>query len=162
MNTYSYVHMFICSYIHIKRTRVLRTHVCTKIFLNFCCALWRDGVLCSQERRKGATYRIGNEVTKLSILFNDGSQVDEIFASKLKSLLNGLAKENTPVNFRLNVQGRKSVSISCNHSYAYEHLSFIDELDSEILAYGVAIVVATDCRTDKCENTIFVVCDDEL
>lgn len=95
-------------------------------------------------------------------MFNDGSHVDEIFASKLKSLLNGLAKENAPVNFRLNVQDGKSVSISCNHSYAYEHLSFIDELDSEILAYGVAIVVATDYRTDNQENTVFVVCDDEL
>lgn len=98
----------------------------------------------------------------MNIMFQDGSLVDEIFASKLKSLLNGLAKENAPVNFRLNVQGGKSVSISCNHSYAYEHLSFIDELDSEILAYGVAIVVATDYRTDNHENTVFVVCDDEL
>lgn len=98
----------------------------------------------------------------MSTIFNDGSLVDEIFASKLKSLLNGLAKENAPVNFRLNVQGGESVSISCNHSYAYEHIGFIDELDSEILAYGVAIVVATDYRTDNHENTVFIVCDDEL
>ena len=98
----------------------------------------------------------------MSIIFHDGSLVDEIFESKLKSLLNGLAKENAPVNFRLNVQGGKSVSISCNHSYAYEHINFIDELDSEILAYGVAIVVATDYRVDKTENTVFVVCDDDM
>ena len=115
-----------------------------------------------KQGRKGATHLLGNEVTKLSSLFKDGSPVDEIFASKLKSLLDGLAKENAPVNFRLNLQGDKSVSISCSHSYAYEHISFIDELDSEILAYGVAIVVATDYRTDNPENTIFVVCDDEL
>lgn len=98
----------------------------------------------------------------MEVTFKSGSHVDEIFTSKLKSLLNGLAKENAPVNFRLNVQCGKSVSISCNHSYAYEHLSFIDELDSEILAYGVAIVVATDYRNDNHENTVFIVCDDEL
>ena len=76
--------------------------------------------------------------------------------------MNGLAKENAPVNFRLNVQDGESVSISCNYSYAYEHIAFIDELDSEILAYGVDIVVATDYRTDSHETTVFVVCDVEL
>ena len=98
----------------------------------------------------------------MSTLFNDGSHVRETFASDFKTLVNGLAKSNKPVSFRINVQGGESVSISCNYAYAYEHISFMDELDSEILAYGVAIVVATDYRTDNHENTIFVVCGDEL
>ena len=96
------------------------------------------------------------------MIIYSGSHVKETFASAFKTIVNGLAKKNEPVNFRLNVQGGKSVSISCNHSYAYEHISFMDELDSEILAYGVAIVVATDYRTDNPENTVFIVCDDEL
>ena len=98
----------------------------------------------------------------MSTLFNDGSHVKETFASAFKTFVNGLAKTNEPVNFSLNVQDGKSVQISCNHSYACEHISFIDELDSEIIAYGVAIVVATDYRTDSHKTTIFVVCDDEL
>lgn len=98
----------------------------------------------------------------MSTLFNDGSHVRETFASAFKTIVNGLAKANKPVDFSLNVQDGKSVKISCNYSYAYEHISFMDELDSEILAYGVAIVVATDYRTDSHETTIFVVCDDEL
>ena len=95
-------------------------------------------------------------------MFNDGSHVRETFASALKTLVNGLAKTNEPVNFSLNVQDGESVQISCNHSFAYQHISFMDELDSEIMAHGVAIVVATDYRTDSRETTIFVVCDDEL
>ena len=98
----------------------------------------------------------------MSTLFNDGSHVRDTFASAFKTLVNGLAKENAPVNFRLNVQGGESVQISCDHSFACEHISFMYELDSEILAYGVAIVIATDYRTDSPETTIFVVCDDEL
>ena len=98
----------------------------------------------------------------MSTIFNDGSHVRDTFASAFKTIVNGLAKTNEHVNFRLNVQGGKSVQISCSYSYAYQHISFMNELDSEILAYGVAIVVATDYRTDNRENTIFVVCDDEL
>lgn len=98
----------------------------------------------------------------MSTIFNDGSHVRETFASTFKTIVNGLAKKNEHVNFSLNVQDGESVQISCNYSYAYAHISFIDELDSEILAYGVAIVVATDHRTDSHETTIFVVCDDEL
>ena len=98
----------------------------------------------------------------MSTLFNDGSHVRETFASAFKTIVNGLAKDNEPVNFRLNVQDGESVQISCSYSYAYQHISFMDELDSEILAYGVAIVVATDYRNDKHENTIFVVCDDDM
>ena len=98
----------------------------------------------------------------MSTLIKDGSHVKETFASAFKTLVNGLAKANDHVNFRLNVQDGESVQISCNHSYACEHITFMDELDSEILAYGVAIVVATDYRTDSHKTTIFVVCDDEL
>lgn len=98
----------------------------------------------------------------MSTIFNDGSHVRETFASAFKTLVNGIAKKNEPVNFSLNVQDGQSVRISCAYSYAYEHIAFIDELDSEILAHGVAIVVATDYRTDSHETTIFVVCDDEL
>ena len=98
----------------------------------------------------------------MSTLFNDGSHVRETFASALKTLVNGLAKTNEHVSFRLNVQDGEDVQISCNHSYACEHISFIDELDSEILTHGVAIVVATDYRTDSHETTIFVVCDDDM
>ena len=98
----------------------------------------------------------------MSTIFNDGSHVRDTFASAFKTIVNGLAKENAPVNFRLNVQDGESVQLSCAYSYAYQHISFMDELDSEILAYGVAIVVATDYRTDSRKTTIFVVCDDEL
>lgn len=96
----------------------------------------------------------------MSTLFNDGSHVRDTFASAFKTIVNGLAKENAPVNFRLNVQGGESVQISCAYSYAYEHINFMYELDSEILAYDVAIVIATDYRTDSPETTIFVVCDE--
>ena len=98
----------------------------------------------------------------MSTIFNDGSNVRDTFASALKTLVNGLAKENAPVNFRLNVQDGESVQISCSYSYAYQHISFMDELDSEILAYGVALVIATDYRTDSHETTVFVVCDDDM
>ena len=98
----------------------------------------------------------------MSRLFNDGSHVRETFSSEFKTLVNGLAKTNKPVSFRLNVQDGESVSITCMYSYACEHISFMDALDAEIQAYGVAIVGATDYRNDKSENTIFVVCGDEL
>ena len=98
----------------------------------------------------------------MSTLIKDGSHVKETFASAFKTLVNGLAKTNDHVNFRLNVQDGESVSISCSYSYASQHISFMDELDSEIMAHGVAIVIATDYRTDSHETTIFVVCDDEL
>ena len=98
----------------------------------------------------------------MSTLIKDGSHVKDTFASAFKTLVNGFAKANEPVSFSLNVQDGQSVRISCAYSYAYEHISFIDELDSEILTHGVAIVVATDYRTDSPETTIFVVCDDEM
>ena len=98
----------------------------------------------------------------MSTIFNDGSHVRETFASALKTLINGLAKKNEPVNFSLNVQDGQSVRISCAYSYAYQHISFMDALDSEIREHGIAIVIATDYRSDTVENTVFVVCDDEL
>lgn len=98
----------------------------------------------------------------MSTLFNDGSHVHETFASAFKTLVNCLANDNEPVNFRLNKQNTYSAMLSCSHAYACEHITFINSLDSEILAYGVAIVVATDYRTDSHETTIFVVCDDDM
>ena len=96
------------------------------------------------------------------MIFDDGSYVRETFASAFKALINGLAKTNEPVNFRVNVQGGENISISCNNSYACEHISFMDALEAEISTHGVAIVVATDYRTKEYSNTVFVVCDDEL
>lgn len=98
----------------------------------------------------------------MSIMFQDGSHVDEIFASKLKSLVNGLAIDNELVKFRLNQQDATTVNLTCDHAFAYEHITFINSLDSEIRENGIAIVIATDYRGEECENTIFVVCDDEL
>lgn len=98
----------------------------------------------------------------MSTIFNDGSHVRDTFASAFKTLVNGLANDNEPVNFRLNQQNTYSAMLSCDHASACEHITFINSLDSEILAYGVAIVVATDYRTYSHETTIFVVCDDEL
>lgn len=98
----------------------------------------------------------------MSIMFHDGSHVDEIFASTLKSLINGLAFDNEPVKFRLNQQNAETVNLTCDHAFACAHITFMNALDSEIQENGIAIVIATDYRTDNPENTIFVVCDDEL
>lgn len=96
----------------------------------------------------------------MSMIFNSGSHVEEIFASKLKSLVNGLAIDNELVKFSLNQQDAITINLTCDHAFACEHITFMNALDSEIRVYGVAIVVATDYRTDKRENTVFVVCDD--
>ena len=88
--------------------------------------------------------------------------MDEIFASKLKSLVNGLAIDNELVKFRLNQQDAETVNLSCDHAFACDHITFMNALDSEIQENGIAIVIATDYRHDTVENTIFVVCDDEL
>lgn len=95
-------------------------------------------------------------------MFNDGSHVRDTFASAFKTLVNGIAKANATVKFRLNVQGGESVSITCDHAFAFDYITFMDSLDSEILKHGVAIVIATDYSADTVESTIFVVCDDEL
>ena len=87
----------------------------------------------------------------------EGSYVKETSESDFKSLVNGIAKANEPISFRLNVQDGKSVSISGMYSYAYQHLRFMDALDSEILEHGIAIVIATDYKNDV--HTIFVVCE---
>ena len=98
----------------------------------------------------------------MSTIFNDGSHVDEIFASKLKSLVNGLSIDNELVKFRLNQQDAITVNLSCDHAFAREYITFMKALDSEIREHGIAIVIATDYRPEENENTIFVVCDDEL
>lgn len=98
----------------------------------------------------------------MSIMFQDGSHVDEIFASKLKSLVNGLSIDNELVKFRLNQQDEVTVNLTCDHAFACDHITFMNALDSEIREHGIAIVIATDYRHDSVENTIFVVCDDEL
>ena len=89
-----------------------------------------------------------------------GSYVKETFESDFKSLVNGIAMRNDSVNMYLNTQDDEGAHLLGNHAYAYEYIAFIDALDSEISAHGMAIVVATDYRNH--ENTIFVVCDDEL
>lgn len=96
------------------------------------------------------------------MIIYSGSHVKETFTSAFKSIVNGLAKHNERVSFKLNVQDDESASIDCNYSYAYEHIAFMDKLNAEISAHGVAIVVANDYRTDTVENTIFVVCDDDM
>ena len=98
----------------------------------------------------------------MSIMFQDGSHVDEVFASKLKALINGLAIDNELVKFRLNQQDAITVNLSCDHAFACEYITFMNALDSEIRKHGIAIVIATDYRGEEYENTIFVVCDDEL
>lgn len=98
----------------------------------------------------------------MSTIFHDGSHVDEIFASKLKSLVNGFAIDNEHVNFHLNQQDAITVHLHCDHAYAYEHITFMDALEAEIREHGIAIVIATDYRGEEYANTIFVVCDDEL
>ncbi len=96
----------------------------------------------------------------MSIMFQDSSHVEEIYGSDFKTLVNGLAKANETVRFRVNVQGGESVSISCVQAFAFEYITFMDALNSEIQEHGIAIVIAADYRPDTVENTIFVVCDD--
>ena len=91
-----------------------------------------------------------------------GSHVKETFESDFKSLVNGIAMRNDSVNMYLNTQDGKGAHLLGNHSYAYEYLEFMNALDSEIREHGIAIVIATDYRSEEYENTIFVVCDDEL
>ena len=91
-----------------------------------------------------------------------GSHVKETFASTFKTLVNGLAIDNEHVKFQLNQQDAKTVNLSCDHAFAYEHITFINALDSEVREHGIAIVIATDYRPEVNEDTIFVVCDDEL
>lgn len=94
-----------------------------------------------------------------------GSQVMETFASTFKTLVNGLAIDNETVNFHLNQQDAttiNTINLSCDHAFAYEHITFMNALDSEIREHGIAIVMANDYRGGKYDKTIFVVCDDEL
>ena len=89
------------------------------------------------------------------------SYVKETFKSDFKSLVNGIAMRNDSVNMYLNSQDDKGAHLLGNHAYAYEYLAFMDALEAEISTHGVAIVIATDNRTAKRENTIFVVCDND-
>lgn len=91
-----------------------------------------------------------------------GSHVKETFEKEFKTLVNGLAIDNEHVKFHLNQQDAITINLSCDHAFAYEHITFINALDSEIREHGIAIVIATDCRPEVNEDTIFVVCDDEL
>ena len=95
----------------------------------------------------------------MSIIKN-GSHVDEIFASDFKSLVNGITMRNDSVNMYLNTQDGKGAHLLGNHSYAYEYLAFMNALDSEIREHGIAIVIATNYRTNVHDTTVFVVCDD--
>lgn len=94
------------------------------------------------------------------IMFQDGPRVEEIFASEFKTFADGIAKVSAPVKLMLNVQSGESVSISCDHAFAYEHITFMDALDSELQEHGIAVVLETDYRPDTVENTVFVVCYD--
>lgn len=89
-----------------------------------------------------------------------GSYVKETFESDFKSLVNGIAMRNDSVNMYLNTQDGDGAHLLGNHAYAYEYLAFMDALEAEISAHGVAIVVATDNRTAVHDTTVFVVCDD--
>ena len=91
-----------------------------------------------------------------------GSHVKETFASAFKSIVNDIAMRNVSVNMYLNVQDGEGAHLLGNHAYAYEYIAFMNALEAEISTHDVAIVVATDYRHDTVENTIFVVCDDEL
>lgn len=97
----------------------------------------------------------------MNIMFQDGPHVQETFASNFKKLADGLARANAQVKFLLNVQGGESVSITCDHAWAFEHITFMDALDSEMQEHGIAIVIADDYRPDAVETTILVVCDDD-
>ena len=89
-----------------------------------------------------------------------GSHVKETFESDFKSLVNDIAMRNVSVNMYLNVQDGEGAHLLGNHAYAYEYIAFMDALDSEIREYGIAIVIATDYRTDVNDTTVYVVCDD--
>lgn len=95
-------------------------------------------------------------------IFNDGSHVRETFTSDFKTIVNSLALTNAPVSFRLNQQDNESIELNCEHAFACDYINFIHALYAEIMTHGVAIVIALDCRTDAQDNTVFVVCDDEL
>lgn len=102
-------------------------------------------------------------MSKSTTCFDNGSHVKEIFASKLKTLVSGLSLDNASVVLSLNQQDvDENITLYCNHGYAYEYITFMNALDSEILAYGVAIVIAKDNRESDRKDTIFVVCGDEL
>ena len=90
-----------------------------------------------------------------------GSYVKETFENDFKSLVNGIAMRNDSVNMYLNVQDGESAHLLGNHAYAYEYIAFMNALEAEISTHGMAIVVATNYRTDVHDTTVFVVCADD-
>ena len=88
-----------------------------------------------------------------------GSYVRETFKSDFKSLVNRIAMRNDSVNMYLNTQNGKGAQLLLNHAYAYDYLTFMNVLDSEIREHGIAIVIASDYRHDV--HAIFVVCADD-
>lgn len=90
-----------------------------------------------------------------------GSYVEETFKSDFKSLVNYIAMRNDSVNMYLNTQDGEGAHLLGKYAYAYEYLAFMDALDYEIREHGIAIVIATNYRTDGHDTTVFVVCDDD-
>lgn len=98
----------------------------------------------------------------MSTIIKDGSHVIEIFKSSFKDYIKKYTKHNEFIRFSLNVKDESTIRFSCISNIASEYIEFIDALDAEISAHGIAIVISTDCRYDSDKTTIFVVCDDEL
>lgn len=96
----------------------------------------------------------------MSMTLKDGSHVHEIFASAFKQRVNGLVLGNEPIALRLNQQDTEHKTLYSDYAFACDLVGFLKSLDNEIMAHGIAIVVATDYRTDSHETTVFVVCDD--
>lgn len=90
-----------------------------------------------------------------------GSYVKDTFESDFKSLVNGIAMRNDSVNMYLNTQYGEGAHLLGNNAYAYEYITFMNALDSEIREHGIAIVIATNYRTDIHDTTVFVVCADD-
>lgn len=90
-----------------------------------------------------------------------GSYVKETFESDFKTIVNGIAMRNDSVNMYLNAQDGEGAHLLGNHAYAYEYIAFMDALEAEISTHGMAIVVATDYKTDVHATTVFVVCADD-
>ena len=153
-----YAHMNICSYI--KRTRVLRTHVCTKIFQISVALCGATCYYVVKQGRKGATYRIGNEVMKLSTLINDGSRVIEMLKSSFDTFLMINARDKEFIQLSLNVTNGSTIRLSCTSDSASEYIEFIDALRTELRNNDIAIVIENDYSYDSDETTILVVCND--
>lgn len=96
----------------------------------------------------------------MSTLINDGSHVIEMFASSFKDFIKIHTKYKGFIHFSLNIKDAKTIRFSSLSGSASEYIEFIDALDVELQNNDIAIVIATDCRFDSDETTIFVVCND--